>query len=253
MRTATDWARKQLRRFNSTLARRVGVKLAVADAGDLADAETRARIDRARATTMTSDARLFALDRAVEYVTRSGLAGAVVECGVWRGGSMRLAAEALLARGDAGRELYLYDTYEGMTAPSQADLDPRGRSARKLVDGSAQDSQIMARAPLDQVRHTLAQSAYPAERIHYVVGRVEDTIPGTIPDAIALLRLDTDWYESTVHELVHLFPRLVPGGVLIIDDYGYWQGCRKAVDEYFRDSPILLTFVDDTGVVGVKR
>ena len=111
----------------------------------------------------------------------------------------------------------------------------------------------VARAPLDDVRHTLACSGYPAERVHYVVGKVEDTVPGTMPDAIALLRLDTDWYESTLHELVHLFPRLVPGGVLIVDDYGYWQGCRKAVDEYFRDAPILLSFVDDTGVVGVKR
>jgi hypothetical protein len=86
------------------------------------------------------------------------------------------------------------------------------------------------------------------------VGKVEDTIPADIPEKIALLRLDTDWYESTKHELIHLFPRLQKGGVLIIDDYGFWKGARKAVDEYFAENniQILLNRIDDTGRMAIK-
>ena len=83
---------------------------------------------------------------------------------------------------------------------------------------------------------------------------MEETIPTHIPHAISLLRLDTDWYESTKHELTHLFPLLSPGGVIIIDDYGHWQGAKKAVDEYFEENKIkiLLNRIDYTGRIGVK-
>jgi O-methyltransferase len=98
-------------------------------------------------------------------------------------------------------------------------------------------------------------TGYPAERVHLVEGRVEDTLPAAAPEEIALLRLDTDWYESTKHELVHLYPRLSPGGVLILDDYGHYEGARRAVDEYFESAGgrPLLTRVDYTGRVGIKR
>ena len=72
-----------------------------------------------------------------------------------------------------------------------------------------------------------------------------------MPERIALLRIDTDWYESTRHELVHLYPRLSPGGVLIIDDYGHWQGARKAVDEYFQ-AGLFLNHIDYTGRLAIK-
>jgi O-methyltransferase len=83
---------------------------------------------------------------------------------------------------------------------------------------------------------------------------VEDTIPNNIPEKIAILRLDTDWYESTRHELVHLFPRLSPYGVLIIDDYGCWQGAKKAVDEYISENNlrIFLSRIDSTGRIAIK-
>ena len=85
------------------------------------------------------------------------------------------------------------------------------------------------------MRATVLSTGYPAERVHLVRGPVEETIPGAAPDALALLRLDTDWYASTRHELEHLYPRLATGGVLIVDDYGHWEGARRAVDEYFDD------------------
>ena len=107
---------------------------------------------------------------------------------------------------------------------------------------------------VEGVRSLLVSSGYPAERLHLVAGPVEETVPERAPDEIALLRLDTDWYESTAHELTHLYPRLCSGGVLIIDDYGHWEGARKAVDEFFGGAaePILLSRVDYAGRMGVK-
>ena len=118
----------------------------------------------------------------------------------------------------------------------------------------SEDSAIWAYAPTERVRHNLGSTGYPEAQVTYVRGPVEETIPGTMPHRIALLRLDTDWYASTAHELRHLFPRLVTGGVLIIDDYGHWEGARRAVDEYFRDSDakVLLNRIDYTGRIGVR-
>jgi hypothetical protein len=112
-------------------------------------------------------------------------------------------------------------------------------------------------SPLDEVRANVTRTGLPLERFAFVKGMVEQTIPGTMPPgAISILRLDTDWYESTRHELIHLFPRLSPGGVLIVDDYGFWRGSREACDEYFREQDVrmLLTRIDRIGaVIGVKR
>jgi hypothetical protein len=104
------------------------------------------------------------------------------------------------------------------------------------------------------VKNVLYGTGYPVHKIHFVQGRVEETIPACAPDPISLLRLDTDWYASTKHELVHLFPRLSHGGVIIIDDYGHWKGSREACDEYFRSNgiPILLNRIDYTGRIALK-
>ena len=99
----------------------------------------------------------------------------------------------------------------------------------------------------------MASTKYPNSRVHYCRGMVEQTLPKHATDQIAILRRDADWYESTRDELEHLYPRLSPGGVLIIDDYGYWARARKAVDEYFAASPILLSRIDQTGRIAVKR
>jgi hypothetical protein len=97
-------------------------------------------------------------------------------------------------------------------------------------------------------------TGYPPEKVHFVKGMVEDTIPEQSPDGIALLRLDTDWYQSTKLELLHLYPRLANQGVLIIDDYGHWQGARRAVDEFISElrDPILLHRIDYTGRIAIK-
>ena len=204
--------------------------------------------------TMTTPPRIYALVRAVEYVTRRGVPGALVECGVWRGGSMMAAALTLLRLGATDRDLYLYDTFAGMPPPSEADTTRTGESAAELLAQGDESSHIRAIASLDDVRAAVLSVGYPEERVRFVEGLVEETLPATAPQQIALLRLDTDWYRSTKHELVHLYPRLAPGGVLILDDYGHWQGARRAVDEYLAENGVvlLLNRIDGTARIAVK-
>jgi O-methyltransferase len=164
---------------------------------------------------------------------------------------------ALQEQGAEPRDIHLYDTFEGMTRPTEADgaaLDEW--TASRGEDGRAWPEMFGAEV-FDEngVRQTLLATGYPAERLHFVRGPVEQTIPERSPGPLALLRLDTDWYESTRHELEHLYPLLADGGVLIIDDYGHWDGARRAVDEYFAEQaePLLLNRIDYTGRVAIKH
>lgn len=234
---------------------RIGRRLAPLHDDDAIAHEHRATLEAVRDHTMTSAQRVQALCEAVQYVVANGIPGSIVECGVWRGGSMMAVARTLLTAGDTGRDLYLFDTYEGMPPPSDVDRDRYGQAALQRLETSSRTDPVWAVAPLDVVKQGLETTGYPRERIHYVVGKVEDTVPRQAPQAIAVLRLDTDWYTSTKHELEHLFPRLVPGGVLIIDDYGHWEGARKATDEYLAatGTRLLLHRIDGDGRLAVKQ
>lgn len=214
-------------------------------------------IEAVQPFTMTSPERISALCDAVRYLGKFRVPGAVVECGVWRGGSTLAAILALLESGRRDREIWLYDTFEGMTEPTGLDVDFLGQPADQLLSEADRNDgkSIWCCSQLEEVRQLLLSSGYPESKFNFVVGPVESTIPEQIPDQVALLRLDTDWYESTRHELTHLLPRLVPGGVLIVDDYGHWEGCRRAVDEYFESQqvPMFLNRIDYTGRIGVLQ
>ena len=243
--------RAQVRR----LLRRSGVTVSRFPASDF-DAEFVELFRSVRDYTMTSPERVFALRDAARYVSRAQVPGAVVECGVWRGGSMMAVARTLLDAGDSTRDLHLFDTFSGMVEPGAEDRRGRDqRSARDLLARAdrGDPESVWCVATVGEVRTSLSRVGYPMERIHLVEGKVEDTIPEHAPERIALLRLDTDWYESTRHELVHLFERISPGGVLILDDYGYWQGARRAVDEYLAEHghTLLLNRIDDTGRIAL--
>ena len=198
------------------------------------DDEAKAIITAVRPWTMTGPDKMYALIQTVRYISRHKIPGDVVECGVWRGGSMQAVARTLLALGDTTRRLHLFDTFEGMPPPSDRDtrISDERTAAELLAEEAREDSLVWAVASLEDVQAGMAEAGYPAERVHYVKGKVEDTIPGHAPDQISILRLDTDWYESTKHELEHLYPRLSSGGVVLFDDYGYWEGAREAVDEW---------------------
>jgi hypothetical protein len=217
-------------------------------------AQQRNTILAARPFTMTSVERMTALINAVTYVVENDIPGDIAECGVWRGGSMMTIALTLLAHGDRSRALYLYDTFEGMSAPTADDKSLAGISADELLKKDRPGTGIWCYASLDDVRANLLSTGYPEDRIHLIKGKVEDTIPQTLPSELAILRLDTDWYESTKHELIHLYPLLHSDGILVIDDYGHWQGARKAVDEYFREQGqrVFLHRIDYTGRLLVK-
>jgi O-methyltransferase len=207
------------------------------------DDEVQAIIRAVRRRTMTAHEKLHALIIATRYIVDHGIAGDIVECGVWRGGSMQAVAHALLGRGMSDRDLHLFDTFEGMPEPGAEDLARDGTPAAELLAASPREARIWAEASLEDVELGMAETGYPAERVHFHPGKVEDTIPARAPERIALLRLDTDWYESTRHELEHLYARVPAGGVLIIDDYATWQGARKAVDEFLELSGERLLLV----------
>ncbi len=261
LRGARDRAAAHARyRINQTLRRRGLTVAPIQDAYERARAlgdevgtvdfppHWNAILGQVRDYTLVSDQRMAGLLAAVEYVAAAKIPGAFVECGVWRGGSSMAAALAMLRLGES-RELVLFDTFEGMPEPGEHDVDFAGEAA---VDGWAPGVKESGTSPAD-VAAAMNSTGYDMARVRLVQGLVEDTIPAEAPDPIAVLRLDTDWYESTRHELEHLFPRLSPGGVLIIDDYGHFKGARRAVDEYFVSTPILLARLDYTGRMAVKR
>jgi O-methyltransferase len=197
--------------------------------------------------TMTSVERQLAVIQVARYVAGRGIQGCFVECGVWRGGCS-MAAALTFQQEKQDRGLYLYDTFEGMTEPTDADRTTTGKYAHEYM--TQFEGQDWCVAGLDDVKANLASTRYSADRMHFIQGPVEQTLPGRAPtEPIAILRLDTDWYESTRHELEHLFQRLAPGGALLIDDYGHWEGARKAVDEFLAEQPHLYYMhrVDYTG------
>ena len=200
--------------------------------------------------TMTSMEKCYSLYRAVQYIINGDIPGDLVECGVWRGGSAMLSALTLIELNQTHRKIYLYDTYEGMPEPTEKDIDINGIPYRLLW----KKEKDLLTIPLDEVKKNMLSTGYPSENIIFVKGMVEDTIPRTLPYQVALLRLDTDLYESTYHEFVHLYPKVSPLGVVIVDDYGHFQGAREATDKYFNEvSPnILFHRIDFSCRVGVK-
>ncbi len=212
--------------------------------------------ERIRSYTMISVERAYALYSAVHYVVKAGIPGDFVECGVWKGGAAMLMALTLLELEETDRSLYLFDTFQGMTPPTEDDKvaytgQPVQQKWEEDLRGEKNNFGWWA-IPRQEVAANILTTGYPESRLITVEGDVLQTIPQKSPETIALLRLDTDWYESTLHELNYLYPRLKAGGVLLLDDYGHFTGARKAVDEYFADTPVFLHRDDYTGRSLVK-
>lgn len=204
--------------------------------------------------TMVSLERLFTTLMACKHVCEAAVEGDFVECGVWRGGNSILAAD-VFRRAQQERRTWLFDTFAGMTEPTDDDVKYNGHGAREtFVKKQRASHNDWCYASLEDVQESFRRRDL-SRHARFVKGDVLQTLadPQSLPDRISVLRLDTDWYESTRAELEVLYPRLVRGGVLIVDDYGDWQGARKAVDEYFQTVPRpFLQYTDATGRVGVK-
>lgn len=212
--------------------------------------------------TMTSPERGYALYSAVKYLVANQIHGSFVECGVWRGGSSMIMLLTLKELGIGGRDIFLFDTFEGMTEPDERDLDCFGRPASELLsDENVNRSErelVRACASEEELRENIARCGYSPNRIRIVRGDVRETLSKVQTGPIALLRLDTDFYDSTYSEMEELYPRVQQEGVVLIDDYGHWQGSKKAVDDYFNRHAEtvrqpLLQAVDYTGRIFVKQ
>lgn len=187
----------------------------------------------ARRFTMTTPERCRHLWDSCQKVLRSGTPGCFVECGVWKGGSAAVMALAL-RQAEPRRRLHLFDSFQGLPEPHKVDGDTaitysHGRSSGAL------SSIHRCEAGLPEVRNLLLeQLGFTEQQIHFHVGWFQNTVPTDVKGLgpIAVLRLDGDWYESTQVCLKHLYPLLSSGGVVILDDYFCWEGCRKATDEY---------------------
>ena len=220
-------------------------------------AEEMSMISQVQEFTMTSDERLVALSRAIDYLIKNDIEGDFVECGVWRGGSMMLAAKKLISLNRTQKKIFLFDTFDGMPPPEEVDSSAINNiSASTLLETNEKSvgNNVWCYSALEEVKKNIKSTGYPDENIFYFKGKVEDTLPEKSIKKICLLRLDTDWYESTKHELENLYDLVSEGGIIIIDDYGHWTGAKKAVDEFIekRKLKIFLNRIDYTGRLIVK-
>lgn len=201
--------------------------------------------------TMTPVARVISLLNAIDYLQQRRIEGAIVECGVGHGGSMMAAALRLIELGDLEREIHLYDLFGGWPDPSDFD----GARAHQVSFSVNSGTWDIAGTESEIVERMLG-TGYPAKKIITHKGPVESTLVEPGCGDIALLRLDTDMYESHKVELLKLYPKLQPGGILILDDYGdeRWPGARRATDEYFSEADCVpfLSRVDKNCRIAVK-
>lgn len=206
--------------------------------------------------TMTSLERMYSLYNSMKYSINNKIEGDLVECGVWKGGSAMLMALMLKKYGIMDKKIHLYDTFEGMSEPSSIDKTINGVDASTLLGKEKKENEesVWCYSPIEEVKKTLFSIGYPQENLIFVKGKVEDTLLEHVPGRISVLRLDTDWYESTKIELQILYPLLSEKGVLIIDDFGHWEGAQKAVMEYFtqNDNHQFLHRIDYTGRLIIK-
>lgn len=199
-----------------------------------AQAEELSIIRKVRPFTMTLPTRILTLLHAVRHLVDNEIEGDFVECGVWRGGSSMAMAWMLVHLKDKLRKIYMYDTFNGMPTPGDTDNNLWGQAAyehHEYVGGTSSGSN-WAFATFEDVNNNMLSTGFPKDRFRLIRGLVEDTIPVQAPEKISLLRLDTDWYQSTRHELECLVPRMLKGGIVLVDDYGHWQGSKQAVDEF---------------------
>jgi len=192
---------------------------------------------------------------AIRYILNHNIEGDIVECGVGDGTFEYIWITQLQAN-NAVRDIYMYDTFAGLVEPSDYDYtcpDAILYTMNKTEVHDTWKNNIINETtnnwcytPLEQVQSRLRSTGYPQDRLHYIVGNVMETLKDNtkIPEKIAILRLDTDWYESSKFELEQMYDNVVSGGVVIFDDYYHWDGQRRATDEFFASRGIAPKIVN---------
>lgn len=176
------------------------------------------------------------LEYLIDIINQEKIQGCFVECGVWKGGTSMWMLTCQ-SKYNNEREIYLYDTFNGITIPSNKDVQIQSNELAIDIYNRYNGNWMVC--PLEEVKNNISKVEYDFKNIHYIKGDIMNTLENNenIPEKISLLRLDTDWYESTKKELEILFPKLVKNGFVIIDDYYYWEGAKKATDEFFFQRP----------------
>lgn len=209
--------------------------------------------------TMTSPERIFALMKSIEFIRKKNVQGDFVECGVWRGGNLILF-QKYIEKFKLKKKIFAFDTFSGMTDPQTFDKTFDNKSAKELLNKlnykeiNRKNNILIAECSKKDVYKNF-QKFSKNNNLICIEGNVEKTLKNkkNLPKKISILRLDTDWYESTKIELEKLYPLLQKNGILIIDDYGYWKGARKAVDEYFLNKNVVMFKIDFTGRIIIKN
>ena len=210
--------------------------------------------------TMSLPSDLVATINAARQVATNDIEGDFVECGVWRGGNA-LAAKMVFEKYKSPRKVYLFDTFAGMVEPTELDVSMSGHEKdqmKKFHKSQKKSHNEWCFASLEDVMTNFEKAKVDISECIFVEGDVRHTLLNTekLPEKISILRLDTDWYESTKIEINTLYPRLVIGGVLLLDDYALWEGHRKAVDDYFTGLATgfrpLLQISGEKGRIAIK-
>jgi O-methyltransferase len=199
--------------------------------------------------------RFLSLYESINYIFINNIEGDFVECGVYKGGSSMMMA-SLIKKTSSKKKLWMYDTFKGMTPPDENDVDLKGVSAKKFLETKKKienDDDIWAYSSLEYVKKNIRRTGINEDQCEYIAGPVENTLKVHRPKKISLLRLDTDFYSSTKFELDYLYSILSKNGIIIIDDYGHWRGCKKAVDDFFKSKKnFFFSKIDYSGIVGIK-
>jgi hypothetical protein len=209
--------------------------------------------------TMASRERVVATINACKHAVQAGVEGDFVECGVWRGGNS-IAAKLTFDNYNSDKKVWLFDTFGGMTPPTEFDTTSYSDKStqERFQAGQKDDHNEWCFASIEDVCANFNKAGVDPATVRMIPGDVTKTLADgrNLPDAISVLRLDTDFYDSTKAELETLYPRLSVGGSLLIDDFGHWDGARRAVEEYFERLPAaarpLLHYTDYTGRMAVK-
>ncbi len=185
--------------------------------------------------SMSTPANHWAIIQSIKHISKNNIDGDFVECGVWKGGNIILF-KLIADQQQLNKKIYAFDTFEGMPEPGRMDFDLKNIDAKKTFNKYKDKDIKWCYSTLDEVKSNIKSfDKNYIDFYSFIKGKVEETLNDekNLPNKISLLRLDTDFFESTKKELEILFPKLVSGGVLIIDDYGHWKGAKRAVDEYF--------------------
>jgi len=249
--------KKTLDHFNLELKTKHNSNVLTFDSSNLVKFENLYQICKKESLNISKE-RFLTLYQSISYVFNNDIQGDFVECGIFKGGSAMMMAYMLAEQlhSQKNQKIWMYDTFEGMANASRYDENIDNQNAFIELDKikkKENSNDIWAYSSLNYVKNNLKKTNINENNLIYIKGLVEETLHKSKPEGIALLRLDTDFYESTKIELEILYPLLQKGGILIVDDYGHWKGCKKAVDEYFLNKKgIFFQQIDYSGIVGVK-